>query len=334
MIIRFGLDERRETLLINSDGAIFRLRKGEETFIVKNTEVWENAVDWASENADTYLDSIPYEITEDMKSVFYILLENGLLESVHSLVEGSKKSLGLFTLEDGELVPFSLYYDTMKYKGIIADNFSDLGTEPYLWFKNSDGFIVPCENMIKTKVSKSTVSISLESNKDDGCWAPGAVESDHIDVDDFFRRIDAGARPSFYSPYAVCTNKACCNEVCPIEDCSTEPAVTEPAVTEPAVTEPVVTEPVVTEPVVTEPVVTEPVVTEPEVTEPSVTEPSVTEPSVTEPSVTEPVVTESAVTNSAVTESAVTEPAVTEPVVVADTKTKFCLTRNNACSIQ
>ena len=272
MIIRFGLDDKRETLLINSTGEIFQLRKGEQTFIVKNTKIWADAEEWASENSERYLNSIPYEITEDLKSVFYILLANGLLESVHSLVEGSKKSLALFTLEDGLLVPFSVCYDTMTYKGVVADNFSDLGTEPTLWFKNNDGVVVPCKKKITDKeeltiisdcltsladaipiddienvVSKSSVSISLNSFKDD-------------------------ASLYLHSKCADCTNKACFNEVCPIEDCSSKVCFKKTALF--SVTEPVVTEPVVS------------------------------------------------------------EPANVELVAVADTKTKFCLTRNNACSIQ
>jgi len=303
MIIRFGLDEKRETLLLNSAGEVFRLRKGEETFTVKNTEVWDNTREWALENADAYLDNIPYEITEDLKSVFYILLENGLLESVHSLMEGSKKSLALFTFEDGELVPFYISYDSMKYKGVVADNFSDLGTEPSLWFKNSDGVVVPCKNMITDIMSEEKLTIISD------CVTSFA---DVIVVDDIEAEIskssvaislnsvedNASARPTC----ADCTNKACCNEICPIEDFSSKACFKKVASFS--------------------------------VTEPTVTELATTEPATTEPTVTEPTVTELATTEPATTEPTVTEPTVTEPVVVADTKTKFCLTRNNACSIQ
>jgi len=145
-IIRFGKEEARRTLLIDRNGVVFQLRKGSDTFSIDTCEKWDTFTNWAKNNMDDFLTSLPDTFTSDSKKVFSILVYNGFSD-VMKLYNSLEDLETIYILEKNVYHP--LFIDRngfMKYRGVKSDVFDKLGlSSPVFWMKGSYGKMVACQ---------------------------------------------------------------------------------------------------------------------------------------------------------------------------------------------
>jgi archaellum component FlaC len=141
-IFRFGYEGSRETLLVTK-WHVFQLRKGNKTFSIKNAERWSSFSEWAIENSEKFLDSLPFELSKDSRLALSILLKYNTMTSLDDNTYRKIRNSSLYLKNGSTLTPLYVANDgTMKFRGKLGKTFSDLDVKPEFWIKLKSGDFV------------------------------------------------------------------------------------------------------------------------------------------------------------------------------------------------
>jgi hypothetical protein len=133
-VFRFGEGLGRRTLLVEKNGSVRQLRKGDLTFS-QDAETWDSLSDWAASNVCDFLDTLPSYFSDDAKTLLLLLLRGGYSDTFDFVAYDLRKSRPFGGLDDAPL--FLRSDGKLLYKGITGRSFSSLNIDASAIFSTS-----------------------------------------------------------------------------------------------------------------------------------------------------------------------------------------------------